>query len=64
MSRRRMMNLDLAHALLVAANGHPQGCLKVHSADLVREVEQMAAAGLVDVSLAETNAEAYAVITG
>ena len=40
----------------------PQGFLRIHSADLVREVEQMAAAGLVDASLAETNAEACAVI--
>ena len=56
------MNLNLAHALLIAADGHPHGFLKVHSADLVREIEQMAAAGLVDASLGKTNAEAYAVI--
>ena len=56
------MNLNLAHALLVAADGHPHGFLKVRSTDLVHEVEQMAAAGLVNASLGETNAEAYAVI--
>ena len=63
MSRWPWMNLNLAHALLVAADGHPHGFLKVHSTDLVREVEQMAAAGLVDAWLGETDAEAYAVIS-
>jgi DNA-binding MarR family transcriptional regulator len=56
------MNLNLAHALLVAADGQPYGFLKVRSADLVREVEQMAAAGLVDASLENADNEAYAVI--
>ena len=56
------MNLDLADALLIAADGHPHGFLKVHSGELVREVEQMAAAGLVDATLGETDTEAYAVI--
>ena len=56
------MNLDLAHALLVAADGQPYGFLKVRSTDLVREVELMAAAGLVDASLGDTDADGYAVI--
>lgn len=56
------MNLNLAHALLVAADGQPFGFLKVRSADLIREVELMAAAGLVEASLGNTDAEAYAVI--
>lgn len=56
------MNLDLAHALLVAADGQPYGFLKVRSADLVREVELMAAAGLIETSLGNTDSEAYSVI--
>ena len=56
------MNLDLAHALLVAADGQPYGFLKVRSADLIHEVELMAAAGLVDASLGNADAEGYAVI--
>lgn len=56
------MNLNLAHALLVAADGQPYGFLKVRSADLVREVELMAAAGLVEASVGSGNNEAFAVI--
>ena len=56
------MNLDLVHALLVAADGQPYGFLKVRSADLIREVELMAAAGLIDSSLGRTDTESYAVI--
>jgi hypothetical protein len=56
------MNLNLAHALLVAADGQPYGFLKVRSADLVREVELMAEAGLVDASLENINTEGYAAI--
>jgi hypothetical protein len=57
-----MVNLNLAHALLVAADGQPHGFLKVRSADLVREIELMAAAGLVDASFENTDSEAYGVI--
>jgi hypothetical protein len=56
------MNLKLTHALLVAADGQPYGFLKVRSPDLVREVELMAAAGLVDASFGNTDTEGYAVI--
>jgi hypothetical protein len=56
------VNLDLAHALIVAADGQPYGFLKVRSTDLIREVEMMAAAGLVDASLGNTETEGYAVI--
>jgi|GEM_PF-6066596 len=62
MSRRPWVNLNLAHALLVTADGQPYGFLKVRSADLIREVELMAAAGLVEASLGNTDTEAYAVI--
>jgi len=57
-----MVNLNLAHALLVAADGQPDGFLKVRSVELVREVELMAAAGLVDISVGNPDAEAYTVI--
>jgi hypothetical protein len=56
------MNPNLTHALLVAANGQPYGFLKVRSVDLVREVELMAAAGLVEASLGDAAADGYAVI--
>ena len=56
------MNLNLVQALLVTADGQPYGFLKVRSADLIREVELMAEAGLVEASLGNTDAEAYAVI--
>jgi hypothetical protein len=62
MSRALTVNLNLAHALLVAADGQPYGFLKVRSADLVREVELMAAAGLVDVSHDDRATKGYAVI--
>lgn len=62
MSRMADVNLDLAHALLVAADGQPYGFLKVRSAELVREVELMAAAGLVEASLGSTETDKYAVI--
>ena len=57
-----LMNLNLAHALLVAAEGKPYGLLKVRCADLVREVGQMADAGLVEASLENVDNEMYAVI--
>ena len=57
-----MVNLNLVHSLLVAADEQPYGFLNVRGADLVREVELMAAAGLVDASLGNAGPEAYAVI--
>ena len=57
------MNLNLAHSLLVAAEKQPYGFLNVSGADLVHEVELMAAAGLVDASLGNVGTEAaFAVI--
>jgi hypothetical protein len=56
------VNLDLVHALLVAADGQPYGFLKVHSVDLIREVELMAAAGLIEASFGSTDTHGYAVI--
>ena len=56
------MHLNLVHKLLAAAEKQPHGFLNVRDADLVREVELMAAAGLVDASLGNANAAAFAVI--
>jgi hypothetical protein len=58
-----MMNLSLAHSLLVAAEEQPYGFLNVRGdAELVREVELMAEAGLVEASLGNAPHEAFAVI--
>ena len=57
-----MMNLNLAHSLLVAAEKQPWGFLNVRGADSVHEVELMASAGLVDASLGNADIGAFAVI--
>ena len=57
-----MVNLNLVHELLLAANDQPYGFLKVHGAELTREVEQMAAAGLIEASPTIHGLETYAVI--
>ena len=57
-----MVNLNLAYSLLAAAEEHPHGFLNVRGADQVREVELMAAAGLVDASLGNAGTVAFAVI--
>ena len=57
-----MVNPNLTNSLLVAAEEQPFGFLNVRGADLVHEVELMAAAGLVDASLGNGGTEAYAVI--
>ena len=56
------MNLDLAHKILKAANAQPYGVLKVRGAQLVREIEMMAAAGLVETAGTVSGLETYAVI--
>ena len=56
------MNLRLVHRLLTAANDQPYGFLKVRGAELAREVELMASAGLVDASATVHGLETYAVI--
>lgn len=57
-----MVNLTLAHSLLVATEEQPYGFLNVRGAALVREVELMAGAELVDASIGNTGPEAFAVI--
>jgi hypothetical protein len=52
----------LVHKLLEAANDQPYGFLKVRGGDLTREVELMAAAGLVDASATVRGLETYTVI--
>ena len=57
-----MVTLNLAHTLLVAAGEQTSGFLNVRRAELVREVELMAAAGLVDASLGNAGSGPFAVI--
>lgn len=57
-----MVNLNLVHTLLAAAEKQPSGFLNVRGADLAHEVELMTAAGLVDASLGNAGTEAFAVI--
>jgi hypothetical protein len=56
------MNLQLVHRLLQAANDQPYGFLKVRGAHLAREVEMMAAAGLIEASGTVHGLETFAVI--
>jgi hypothetical protein len=56
------MNLQLVHNLLEAANDRPHGFLKIRGAKLVREVEMMTAAGLVESNGTVHGLEAFAVI--
>jgi hypothetical protein len=56
------MNLHLVHKLLRAAQDQPHGFLKVNGRQMAREVEQMAAAGLVEASPTVHGLETYAVI--
>jgi hypothetical protein len=56
------MNLVVVHKLLKAANAQPYGVLKVRGAHFAREVEMMAAAGLVEMAGTVRGLETYAVI--
>jgi hypothetical protein len=56
------MNLHRVHKLLQAANNQPYGFLKVHGPHLAREVEMMAAAGLIEASATVHGLETFAVI--
>ncbi|MEY2551664.1 MAG: hypothetical protein QOG12_1808 [Verrucomicrobiota bacterium] len=56
------MNLHLVHKLLQAASDQPYGFLKVRGAPLAREVEMMAAAGLIEASGTVHGLETFAVI--
>jgi len=56
------MNLRLVHNLLQTANNQPYGFLKVRGANLAREVEIMAAAGLVESTATVHGIETFAVI--
>ena len=56
------MNLHSVHKLLQAAIDQPYGFLKVCGAPLAREVEMMAAAGLVEASGTVHGLETFAVI--
>ncbi len=56
------MNLNLVQKLLRAASEQPYGFLKVRGPHLSREVEMMAAAGLVESSGTVHGLETYGVI--
>ena len=56
------MNLRLVHKLLQAANNQPYGFMKVRGTHLAREVEMMAAAGLVESTGTVHGIETFAVI--
>jgi len=56
------MNLNLVHKILRAANDQPYGFLKVNGRDLAREIELMAAAGLVEAAPTVHGLQTYAVI--
>jgi hypothetical protein len=56
------MNLNLVHKILRAANDQPYGFLKVNGRHLAREIELMAAAGLVEAAPTVHGLETYAVI--
>ena len=56
------MNLNLVHKILRAANDQPYGFLKLNGRHLAREIELMAAAGLIEASPTVHGLETYAVI--
>ena len=57
-----VMNLNLVHKILRAVNDQPYGFLKVSGRHLAREIELMAAAGLVEASPTVHGVQTYAVI--
>jgi hypothetical protein len=57
-----VMNLNVVHKILRAANDRPCGFLKVNGRHLAREVELMAAAGLIEASPTVHSLQTYAVI--
>ena len=62
MGSQAMVNLRLVHMLLTAASDQPYGFLKVRGAELAREVELMAEAGLIEASPTIHDPETCAVI--
>lgn len=62
MCSQKVMNLNLVHELLLAANDQPYGFLKVRGTELSREVEQMTSAGLVEAAPTVNGLETYTVI--
>jgi hypothetical protein len=57
-----VMNLNRVHKILRAATDQPYGFLKVNGRHLAREIELMAAAGLVEASPTVHGLETFAVI--
>jgi hypothetical protein len=56
------MNLNLVYKILKAVDDQPYGFLKLRGIDFAREVEMMAAAGLVESAGTVTGMETFAVI--
>jgi hypothetical protein len=56
------MNLNLVYKILKAVDDQPYGFLKLRGIDFAREVEMMAAAGLVESAGTVTGLETFAVI--
>ena len=56
------MNLNVVHKILRAANDQPYGFLRVNGRHLAREIELMAAAGLVEASPTVHGLQTYAVV--
>ena len=56
------MNLNVVDKILRAVNDQPYGFLKVTGRQLAREIELMAAAGLVEASPTVHGLQTYAVI--
>ena len=56
------MNLNLVYKILKAVDEQPYGFLRLRGIDFAREVEMMAAAGLVESAATVTGLETFAVI--
>jgi hypothetical protein len=56
------MNLDKAHAILVATTEQPHGVLKIADPKLEPEVREMAAAGLVTATLKDGKAGSFTAV--
>lgn len=56
------MNLDTAHAILIATTEQPHGSLKIADPRLEPEVREMAAAGLITATLKNGKAGSFTVV--
>ncbi len=56
------MNLDLAHAILIATTRQPYGFLKIANPTLEPEVREMAEAGLIKATLSDGNPGSFTAV--